>query len=31
MGWWLKLVPALVALAGAVAIVLLGAAPPLYT
>jgi hypothetical protein len=31
MGSWLKFLPALVALAGAVAIVVLGVAPPLYT
>jgi hypothetical protein len=30
MGWWLKLIPALAALALAIVLVCLGVAPPLY-
>jgi len=31
MEWWIKLLPALLALAMAIALVVMGEAPPLYT
>ena len=30
MGWWLKLIPAIAALALAILLICLGVAPPLY-